>query len=171
MRNLAMYFESGELTEVIFEDDGSNTARASVRGKTGGVFRTAGSFQWTSAVKALALLMVKTCLQPSGGMIKGDSGSLAASLDYAISKQPLWLGEMFGNDKNGICLVRRLILRTNPERKRPGPVTLGINQTYLPANSVRIFADGHLCSGEELANLWRELEQLEQSIEYHRSAA
>lgn len=171
MRNLALCFESGELTEVIFQEGETSAARASVRGKTGGVFRTAGSFQWTSAVKALALVMVKTSFQPLNGTIKGDTGSLAASLDYAISKQPLWLGEMFGSDKHGICLVRRIILRTNPERKRPGPVTLGVNQTYLPVDAVRIFLDGRLCGPEQLEKLWRGLEELEPSTMYQLNAA
>ena len=92
MRTLAMYFELGELTEVIFNDGTKTESRVSVRGRTGGPFRTAGSFQWTtSAVKALSLslLFVKTCASPSDALLRGFANSLAASLDYAISKQPL----------------------------------------------------------------------------------
>jgi hypothetical protein len=161
MRNLALYFESGELTEVIFQEGPNTPARASVRGKTGGAFRTAGSFQWTSAVKAFALLVVKTCANNGDMLLKGDGSSLAASLDYAISKQPLWLTEMFGSDQHGICLARRMILRTNPERKRPGPVTLGINQMYLPASSIVVFENGQPCTPERLHVLCQMLEGLE----------
>jgi hypothetical protein len=161
MRNLALYFESGELTEVIFQDGQNTPARASVRGKTGGAFRTAGSFQWTSAVKAFALLVVKTCAISEDTLLRGDGSSLAASLDYAISKQPLWLTEMFGSDQNGICLVRRMILRTNPERKRPGPVTLGINHMYLPLESIVVFESGQRCTPERLQVLHGQLQGLE----------
>jgi hypothetical protein len=159
MRTLAMYFELGELTEVIFNDGSSTDARISVRGKTGGPFRRAGSFQWTSAVKALSLLVLKTCSNPSDGLLRGFANSLAASLDYAISKQPLWLTEMFGCDQQGISFARRLILRTNPERKRPGPVTLGINQAYLPTSQVQIFFDGKRCTQEMLETLCSQLSQ------------
>jgi hypothetical protein len=31
---------------------------------------------------------------------------------------------MFGVDSLGISMLRRLVMRTNPERKRPGPVVL-----------------------------------------------
>jgi hypothetical protein len=100
-----------------------------VRGKTGGAIRDVGSFQWTTAVKALAVLSLKTALAKARGLsaghrLVGHKGSLAASLDYAVSKQPGWLTEMFGVDSLGISMLRRLVMRTNPERKRPGPVVL-----------------------------------------------
>jgi hypothetical protein len=153
MRNLTLYFELGELTEVVFNDGLSNHSRTSVRGKSGGALRAAGSFQWTSAVRALALLAVRTASTPSDALLRGLGNSLAASLDYAISKQPMWLTEMFGCDQQGISLARRLILRTNPERKRPGPVTLGINQSFLPASQITIFVNGALCDEETLMAL------------------
>jgi hypothetical protein len=153
MRNLTLYFELGELTEVVFNDGLSNQARTSVRGKSSGPLRAAGSFQWTSAVRALALLAVKTVSTPSDAFLRGLGNSLAASLDYAISKQPMWLTEMFGCDQQGISLARRMILRTNPERKRPGPVTLGINQSYLPPSQITIFVNGARCDVEMLTTL------------------
>jgi hypothetical protein len=161
MRNLALHFNLGELIEVCFQDGSNSHAKVVVRGKTGGPFRAAGSFQWTSAVKALSLLVVRTALSPSEALLRGDANSLAASLDYAISKQPLWLTEMFGCDQQGTSLARRLILRTNPERKRPGPVTLGINQLYLNPSSISVFVNGKLATGEQLATLCRQLEELD----------
>jgi hypothetical protein len=169
MRNITLYFEQGELTEVNF-GDGSATNRISVRGKTSGPLRSAGSFQWTSAVKALALLLLKTCASPAEGLIRGDGNSLAASLDYAISKQPVWLTEMFGCDQQGISLARRLILRTNPERKRPGPVTLGINQLFMSASAIRIFVNGSQKTGEELVNLIDQLERLSPVVSLAKAA-
>jgi len=163
MRNLTLNFELGELTEVQFQDGVHGNFRRSVRGKTGGPFRTAGSFQWTSAVKALALLLIKTKSAPMEALLRGDANSLAASLDYAISKQPVWLTDMFGCDQQGISFARRLILRTNPERKRPGPVTLGINQMYISADSITVYVNGKLCTRESLIPLCNELEGLEAS--------
>lgn len=171
MRNLTLYFELGELTEVVFNDGMINHARTSVRGKSSGPLRTAGSFQWTSAVRALALLAVRTASNPSDALLRGLGNSLAASLDYAISKQPMWLTEMFGCDQQGISLARRLILRTNPERKRPGPVTLGINQSYLPASHITIFVNGARCDDQMLTALRCQLGDVDMHTALQASAA
>lgn len=153
MRSLKMYFECGQLTEVLFQENVNGEPRRTIRGKTGGAFRYAGSFQWTSAVKALSLLIAKAAMNPQCSTIQGLGGSLASSLDYALSKQPVWLAEMFGCDQQGISFARRLILRTNPERKRPGPVVLGVNHVYMPAAAIEVYVDGQLCSGEQLTYL------------------
>jgi hypothetical protein len=153
MRELKAYFDQGQLVEVSFSDGVSGTTRRSIRGKSGGAYSGSGSFQWTSAVRGLAHLLVQTAFLPESAMIKGTGGSLAASLDYAISKQPIWLTEMFGCDQNGICLIRRMVCRTNPERKRPGPTVLAVNQRYLPAESISIYINNKKCSREELVVL------------------
>ncbi len=158
MRNLKLYFEAGQLTEVVFRENGTNEPRRTIRGKTGGAFRHAGSFQWTSAVKALGLLVAKAALNPQNSTIQGLGGSLASSLDYALSKQPIWVTDMFGCDQQGISFARRLILRTNPERKRPGPVVLAVNYVYLPATSIEVFSDGAACTGAALEQLVAMLE-------------
>ena len=64
MRSVKLYFELGQLTEVVFKENVASEARRSIRGKTGGAFRTAGSFQWTSAVKALGLLLALSASPP-----------------------------------------------------------------------------------------------------------
>jgi len=161
MRDLKLYFEAGQLTEVAFCDGISGDVRRSIRGKSGGAYRCAGSFQWTSAVKGLALLAVRAVSGLEEPVIKGCGGSLAASLDYAISKQPMWLTEMFGCDQSGISLIRRMVLRTNPERKRPGPTVLSINERFMPVASISIFSDGVRCSREELVVLAAALSQEE----------
>jgi hypothetical protein len=150
MRDLKLYFEAGQLTEVAFCDGISGDVRRSIRGKSGGAYRSAGSFQWTSAVRGLALLAVRAVSVLEEPFIKGCGGSLAASLDYAISKQPMWLTEMFGCDQSGISLIRRMVLRTNPERKRPGPTVLSINERFMPSGSISIIVDGVKASREEL---------------------
>jgi hypothetical protein len=150
MRDLKLYFEAGQLTEVAFCDGISGDVRRSIRGKSGGAYRSAGSFQWTSAVRGLALLAVRAVSVLEEPFIKGCGGSLAASLDYAISKQPMWLTEMFGCDQSGISLIRRMVLRTNPERKRPGPTVLSVNERFMPVASISIMIDGVKASREEL---------------------
>jgi hypothetical protein len=159
MKKVILYFNLGELVETRFFDGTAAGPRVTVRGKTGGAFRSAGSFQWTSAVKALSLLMLKTASSDEQQVLRGEGNSLASSLDYAISKQPQWLAEMFGCDHLGICFIRRCILRTNPERKRPGPVTLAMNLSYLPAASIEINIDGHRASKEEMVRLSEQLER------------
>ena len=170
MRSLKMYFECGQLTEVLFQENANTEPRRTIRGKTGGAFRYAGSFQWTSAVKALSLLITKTAMNPQGSTIQGLGGSLAASLDYALSKQPVWLAEMFGCDQQGISFARRMVLRTNPERKRPGPVVLGVNHVYMPTASVEVYVDGQLCSGAQLLPLVASLSDTPIPVEFAAAA-
>ena len=158
MRTLKLYFEAGQLTEVAFRENANSEPRRTIRGKTGGAFRHAGSFQWTSAGRALGRLLAKAGMNPQNSTIQGLGGTLASSLDYALSKQPVWISEMFGCDQHGISYARRLILRTNPERKRPGPVVLGVNYVYLPATSIEVFVDGTRCSGSDLGQLVASLE-------------
>jgi hypothetical protein len=166
MRSLAMYFEIGELIEVQFKDGANSDTRVSVRGKTSGPLRQAGSFQWTAAVKGLSLLVLRTCAGQEGMLLAGEKDSLASSLDYAVSKQPIWLTEMFGCDSQGSSLAKRMILRTNPERKRPGPVVLGINQLFLRPSEISIFSHGKLCSDADLLNLQAQLECLNMPFQH-----
>lgn len=146
-----------QLIETRFSDLSLDIERVAVRGKTGGAVRNAGSFQWTSAVRALCVLMLKAAISknrdvPESELILlGGQGSLAASLDFAISKQPAWLTDMFGTDSGGIAHVRRFVLRSNPERKRPGPVVLRFNQVALEMTEFKIFREGRLVDSAELA--------------------
>jgi hypothetical protein len=86
----------------------------------------------------MTLLLISSRLDEGRTVLAGARGSSIASLDYAISKQPCWLTDMFGTDSFGISLVRRLILRTNPERKRPGPVFLSLNTRYLDPSMIEV---------------------------------
>jgi hypothetical protein len=62
----------------------------------------------------------------------------------------MWLTEMFGCDQSGISLIRRMVLRTNPERKRPGPTVLAINERFMPRAAISVIVDGVKASREEL---------------------
>lgn len=117
-----------------------------VRGKTAGAFRGNGSFQWTSAVRAIAALSLRHAIHPTlpsvPQYISGGRASLAASLDYAITKVPFWIEEMFGALQSGQIAARRLFLITNPNQKRPGPVTISINAAALSASDIRVYLNG-----------------------------
>lgn len=156
--SLELYFAGDgdiQLVQTRFVGTISTTPAISVRGKTSGAFKNVGTFQWTSAVRAFCLLCIKTILAAkdtegkSVGQIVGFKGSLAASLDYAISKQPSWLTEMFGLDTQGQAYAKRLVVRTNPERKRPGPVILGLNEKAMTADSIKITWNGQTVASVE----------------------
>lgn len=133
----------------------------------------AGNFRWSSGVRGLALLLVKHAVAaeigakgaaaggPSAG-IEGDEGSLAASLDYAISKQPRWIDEMFGTTPQGVPISKLLFRRINPDRKRPGPVTVFIPNTDF---GVLIEVNGKSARGvREFLDLERRLTLFAESV-------
>ncbi len=118
---------------------------------------TNGTFSWSKAVRAMALLFVEHRLraiqlneQRVRGFLVGTAGSPAASLDYALSKKPAWLLDMFGLSEKGESYALRVFQRINPERKRPGPVRVHINPAFLPTDELRIFVGGKLYDTEEL---------------------
>lgn len=117
-----------------------------IRGKTAGAFRGAGSFQWTSAVRAISSLFLRHLISQQlptiENQISGGHSSLASSLDYALSKAPRWLCEMFGSYQNGQITAKRLFLVTNPNQKRPGPVTIAINDAAIAPGDVRVMVNG-----------------------------
>lgn len=157
-RSCELHFAGGvnlQLVEVRFADGLAASQRITVRGKTAGAFRNAGTFQWTSAVRGLCVLFARAKMafiageEMTQGHIWGHRTSLAASLDYAITKQPVWIRDMFGTDANGATLAQRLISRTNPNRKRPGPVILALNERALAAAAISIVWDGRLVQSTE----------------------
>ena len=159
-----------QLVEVRYDDPATPNQRITVRGKTAGAFGNAGTFQWTSAVRGLCILLTKAkmtqLLEGDGarGFIFGLQGSLAASLDYAITKQPVWIRDMFGSDANGNSMAQRLISRTNPNRKRPGPVVLSVNERALPvANIAIVWNNRRVDSVEMLRSLLLNLGDIEQA--------
>ena len=118
-----------------------------VRGKTAGAYKCSGSFQWTPAVKAVSVLFLHALANSFDNsdtampMICGKRGSLASSLDYAIDKEPQWLCDMFGLDESGKTNLRRLIFRSNPGGKRPGAVSITLNEAALPAENIQVLVD------------------------------
>ena len=136
------------LEQITFSHPLLGNSRHSVRGKSPGAFLASHSFQWTSAVQGLAVLLLKTraCFirgysQPIArqAILLGGAGSLASSLDYAISKQPAWMLDCFGTDSSGSSLLKRVLRITNPNRKRGGNVALAINSKALELEDICIY--------------------------------
>lgn len=138
-----------ELSRTRFEHPILADKREAIRGNTGGALPLGNTFKWTNAVRALSVLLLRSAGDPAAGeqlyTLSGCRGSLAASLDYAISKEPNWLLDMFGQDLNGSAVARRLFTRTNPERKRAGPVILALNHRMLRPDEINVMINGSPC--------------------------
>lgn len=126
-------------------------------------------FRWTSAVCALAYLAVAYRQSAHGGEIEqaflcGKANSMACSLDYALTKKPGWLMDVFGSDSKGNPLAMRLFDRRNSSRKMPGPVLVRFNPYQLRAEGIVISVNGRVIASESelseikerLAATWRE---------------
>ena len=146
MSDLSLHFINNELYRVSFSHPALKEQIISYRGKT-----FENSFQWTPAVKALAVFLLKNVASEEGAKpkLEGTESSLASSLDYALSKQPQWTFDVFGRDKRGKTLLRKLIRRTNPERKRPGPVILELNEANISAKNIQILSDNNKVTEKE----------------------
>jgi hypothetical protein len=152
-----------QLISSVFTPASNAPALSCVRGKSAGAFQGYGSFQWTKAVQGVAALAVKTVLsfhsEQYSPFLQGERGSHAAALDFAMSKQPVWLLDMFGVQIDGRPLAQSLFRRTNTNLKRPGPVVIAINQRYLPAQSIQLWWNQKLLTDVS------QLVQLAQAIE------
>lgn len=89
---------------------------------------------------------------PSPALQASEKGAVSA-LDYAISRGANWVIDMFGMDSRGTPLARRLFSRSNPERKRPGPVVISINERFMRLGDIEIFSNGVLITGKDELNL------------------
>ena len=149
--------EAPSLSETLFVTSNGTTAHT-VRGKLPGAFRAAGTFQWTSAVKALSFLFV--CYRCAALNVRiepvlcGARGSPALSLDYAIAKETLWLSDMFGMESSGVPAAKLLFLRSNSNLRRPGPVAVTVNERRLPPDALTFLLNGRqLTEVEDLQRL------------------
>jgi hypothetical protein len=149
--SLTLYFEGTKRIELVkteFKAKEAISPRACVRGKTAGAFTSCGSFQWTSAVRAVCAVAIRYALSESNDKVDyfliGGHGSLASSLDYALSKEPTWITDMFGTLHSGAPYAKRLFKVTNPNRKRPGPVAVAINRSRLSGEDLKVFWNGQL---------------------------
>lgn len=158
-----------QLVRTVFSVPAEGRELTCIRGKGAGAYLPHASFQWTNAVKALCELLIRAQLDAiqNGGrkgvhsaqfVLEGGAGTSASSLDYAISRQPLWLLDMFGVDSSGISLARRFIRRWNSDRSSGDIVALSINENFLPTSSVDFLIGTGVVNGRvELGRLLDEL--------------
>lgn len=136
-----------ELIGTEFQHSVLDAPRVAVRGKSVGAYQAQGSFQWTRAVVALAALSLREKIASISGEIQlrllvGAAGSLAASLDDSVTKNTVWVLDMFGVDSSGQPIIRRCLRRSNSGRKYPGPTAIALNESFLPANAIEIEWEG-----------------------------
>lgn len=165
---LSLWFQknpSCELLQARFKHP-QGGIKISYRGKSLAFQRDAGLFQWSAAVKALAVLAVGTRASVTGSQdsglnfLEGEGGSLAATLDYAIAKPTSWIVDLFGREDSGKSYARLVFKRENSERKRPGPVRVSLSSRLHDPSNLRIFLDGvELLTTQELQQLLELLTQ------------
>ena len=142
-----------ELSESRFTHPCLERPRCCVRGKQPGVFLECGTFQWTRAVRAMCLLILR-CKAGTGGtgdglrcghVLSGGAGTPAVSLDDALHKQTGWLQDMFGLDGEGRPLGPRLFLRSSSGRRgRSAPVSVMLNPCFIDIGDIDVRRDGRL---------------------------
>lgn len=169
MVKLSLWFEHSQaLSKIEFRHPMLTEGRVAYRGKDSIALGSIYSFQWTAGIQAMAVLLLRTLaeeyIRPGShaatAILVGESGSLAASLDYALSKQPNWLLDIFGTDASGVSLARKLFHRANPERRRAGPVQISVNRKQLPWNSIEVFYHHtSLRDADSLVNLAENIER------------
>ncbi len=167
MFKLSVVFEksTGTLLRTEFSES-SSSPLISFRGRE--LFHiqgATGTFQWSQGVQGLVTLLLRFHLQSMDllpaekAFLRGGSSSLAASFDYALSKQPNWLCEMFGIQPNGIARARFIFKRINPERKKGGEVTIFINSKQLSPHDISFsFDDRTIPTCHQLMSLLSHLE-------------
>jgi hypothetical protein len=154
-----------ELDEIEFVHPLLKTSILSVRGKSCSGHQADATFQWTSALQALTVLFLKSTALGSDYRMTGVRSSPAASLDYSISKQPMWVLEVFGRDAQGISLIRRIVRRTNSNLKRSGPLFLSLNTAALSPSDITISVNGRDVTE------WEEINKLGDALSEQISSA
>jgi hypothetical protein len=162
-----------ELLSVEYRRTGQEP-RIAVRGKDVNNQGTSGTFQWTSAVKALSALCVGSAREraretAASFALVGRHRSPAASLDFAIAKKVRWIREMFGVDKQGQLGILKLIRRRNTELRNPGPVEISLAPSVWEDGGISILLGNQLItSPDELDHLLLALLESFESPDTHR---
>lgn len=156
MNRMSLKFLRNDSSAELFESEFSSslvgrTLRCA-RGRYAFTECLEGTFLWTSAVQSMSAVAIKSKIAgltrttpqawPQAAGLCSDATSWALSLDFALSKKPRWLLDMFGVDQTGAPIIKRLFIRMNPEKKRPGPVWVSINPAFLDPSNIAIFLDG-----------------------------
>lgn len=164
MALLQLYFSghsTPELHRTVFEHPLSARRVESVRGKSEGAYSRSGSFQWSPAVRALCVLLIKAkeaavSQREQAPILQTNARGAISALDYALGRSAQWIIDFFGSDSAGRPIARRVLTRTNPERKRPGPLAITLNEKFLRPHQIEIIWDEKpVSSAESLAELDR----------------
>jgi hypothetical protein len=146
---LALWFyfkEHIELEKITFRSPLLLDEIRAVRGKTPGAYLRSVTFQWTSAVQALSILLLRAAQRQvcesnsEEPLLQGGKGSPAASLDAALNKDSAWL-DLFGGDERGKPMSKQILLRSNSGLRRTGPVTISLNERILPRECISVYLD------------------------------
>ena len=120
MDEVRLYFSSGRVIRLFRIESIFGVTRHVAATRGAGISEEGiGGFRWTRGVKVVSILFVRLAL---------------ATLD---SSEPLWLVEMFGLVNNK-PRYRHIFVRSNPGRKRYGPVAVSLSQR-LRGENIRIF--------------------------------
>lgn len=152
-----LYFSNNTLYKISLHNHNTSIL---VRGKNPNNGYSTGSFQWTEAVKALAELLLSYHIEGTNTLV-GFKGDSSVSLDYALSKPPVWMKELFLLDENGISSLRRLFHRVNPEAKLSGPTAVSINTNLVSRQDIEIFSESSLTNDNEKKNILNSLRKNE----------
>jgi hypothetical protein len=146
--------EAPELSRISIAMAANDEPRVFVRGQLA-FGQSHGTFPWTSGVHALSLLFLEAAIrqitdgngsvesetfcqstepQLLGPHLIGERGSPATTLDFALSKRPAWLLELFGATTSGASVLSRYVVVKNSNGKRPGPTEIWLK----PAVNVQI---------------------------------
>jgi hypothetical protein len=173
--SIVLHFSRNSTVELIrseFSDASRQYNKVCLRGKGTDTLGT-GSFQWTSGVRAVCAVFLRCAISDKddrfGYCLQGGRGSLASSLDYALSKSPTWLIEMFGTGAHGAPYARRLFRISNPNRKRPGPVVISVNTNVVQTHCIQVVVDGSFVTDRN--HLRSLLEQIEGTEGYEPSSS
>lgn len=144
--------ESAQLEETHFSSPLIGRTVSCRRGVQTVVKTHHGTFAWSAGVMGLSAIFIRakasSCSSSSQAELAKASGISSAESDWArafdssLSKRPQWALDMFGLDASGTPLLRRLFVRQNPEKKRPGPVAVYLNTSFLQPTAVSISLDG-----------------------------
>jgi RNA polymerase sigma-70 factor (ECF subfamily) len=166
---LILYFSGGTSPELLetrfYHTLFAPRGRHCVRGKDEGAHAGSASFQWSPALKVLTAYLLACAAwarrynDGACATLKGERSSPAASLNYAMSKKPAWIKDMFGEDSESHPFLLDLVGRTNPDLKRAGPVILCLNTDLLPPQRIAVVVGDRQVEGAD------EIEQIANSIE------
>lgn len=125
------------------------------------------SFKWSSAVKALAILGLRSAAQhyrthsEDPYRMRGFRPSPAASLNDAITKHQHWLTDLFCEHPDADYAVDQILSRKNADfnTDRDAPVEVWFNPEQVPSAGIEIVLNNEIVDDvEQLDQLATELE-------------